>query len=238
MESGETLERPDDIAGIDGCKAGWIVATDQRCRRAFRRLRLEPFVCDRHRHADRACATDRHARATPRPASTSACRKFGVSRTPPRACLDLHRLRNRRWPRRVRDRPRHLHADVQHHAEGPRARSADRPGESSTFVEVHPECAFMVMNGDENLPSKRTSDGRAIRRAVCSLFISTVPPAAPRARRSTTCSTPTPCCGARTASERGEHRVFGDGSVDARGARDAHRLLNVDRPDLNRRARR
>ena len=90
--------------------------------------------------------------------------------------------------------------------QGRRARSADRRDESEhRVIEVHPECAFKMMNGgrdsavEEN--RRRPGDTSRAARAITSSY----PRPLRRARRPTTCSTPTPCCGACAIPTRRAH---------------------------------
>ncbi len=112
------MRRSDNVAGIDGCKAGWIVATVDD---VFVVPRLN---CDRFDIVGVDIPiglTDRSPRVCDREARRylATCAELGVPCTAPRRS-DLHRLSVGAQGRAKCNGPRHLHADLQHHGEGGR----------------------------------------------------------------------------------------------------------------------
>jgi predicted RNase H-like nuclease len=203
-----------DTAGIDGCKGGWIVATE-RAVDVHATLQLERFglvgidmpigLLD---GPPRAC--DIAARKYLEHAGSS------VFPAPPRAilrCADYpaalavaRRVTGRgiskqtfNIVRKVDELDRVIDASNQHRV-----------------IEVHPECAFKTMNSDRNLPSKKSSDGRLMRRQLLSAHFD-LPSSAPRGAAMDDMLDAYAVLWSMQRFERGEHRVFGDGQRDVRG---------------------
>jgi predicted RNase H-like nuclease len=201
------------IAGIDGCKAGWIVATTNGVR-VLPNLQLDEFeivgidmpigLVD---GPPRAC--DRAARRYLARAGSS------VFPAPPRAALE--------------------HVDYQ--AALAAARSATGRGISKqTFnimakvaevdrlikpanenvVEVHPECSFKMLNDGERLPSKKTAAGQVIRRKLLVDHFDLPSTAPPGAAIEDVLDAYAVLWSVRRF-QRGQHHVFGDGQRDPRG---------------------
>lgn len=158
-------------AGVDGCPAGWAVATDDGALRVVKTLAdvlaLAPGVVG----IDMPIGL---TEAGPRPCDTLARRAIGARRssvfpTPVRAALTarthagasaLHRLADGRG------------LSAQAFGILPRIRDVDaflqaHPDAAARVVEVHPEVSFAEMNGGAGLAhSKKTAEGRAERLAL------------------------------------------------------------------------
>ena len=117
---------------------------------------------------------------------------------PPRASLSVHRLPSRVGCRASRYRSRHVEADLQPHGEDGRARCVDRLDEPEhRSSKSTPSAAFKMLNGGADLPSKKTPAGQVRSSPLARRITSTCRLAATSGRGdSTTCSTPTRCCGA------------------------------------------
>ncbi len=203
-----------DIVGIDGCAAGWIVATPDEVF-VVRALDLQCFT---HVGIDmpiglvdgppRAC--DKEARKYLAAAGSS------VFPAPPRAaltCTDyqsaLARARSATG-RGISKQTFNIMAKV---AEldlliGPQHRDA--------VIEVHPECSFKMLNEEHSLPSKKTFEGRAIRRRLLSKHFH-IPDKSPPGAAIDDLFDAYAVLWSTTRFVRNEHRVFGDGSRDPRG---------------------
>jgi predicted RNase H-like nuclease len=204
----------DDCRGIDGCRAGWLVATR-------RGVRVASLLDDDERSItaidmpiglpiDRPREVDRAARRLLGP------RRSSVFPTPPRVCLGA---------------PTHADASA-------RARDAigtgislqsfnilGKIGELDTLVsppsehrwiEAHPECSFLTLNEGAPLPSKKTEAGRAMRRRLVALHFGDVPPTPSGAAVDDVLD----AFAALWTAERwraGNAIVLGDGSRDDRG---------------------
>ncbi len=204
----------EDIAGIDACKAGWIVATtDGVVVRPT--LILESF------------------------AFTGIDMPIGLSDGPPRKCdIEARKYLGRAGSSVFPAPPRAALACTTYESALATARSATGRGISmQTFnimpkvvqldrlidaanqdlvVEVHPESAFKMLNGDESLPSKRTRDGQVIRRRLLADQFD-LPTAAPRGAAIDDMLDAYAVLWSARRFRRGVHRAFGDGSIDARG---------------------
>jgi predicted RNase H-like nuclease len=204
----------DDIAGIDGCKSGWIVAT---ARDVFvvEQLHLEAF------------------------ALVGIDMPIGLLDGPPRACdvaarKFLERAGSSVFP--APPRAALAHADYRSALDAARAATGrgiskqtfnimpkvaelDRLVDSAnhhSIVEVHPECSFKTLNGDESLPSKKSSEGKNIRRQLLSDHFA-IPSTAPQGASIDDMLDAYAVLWSAMRFQRGEHRVFGDGQRDARG---------------------
>ena len=181
--------------GIDGCAAGWIIASVDRVV-VIPELRLGEFEL------------------------VGIDMPIGLVDGPPRACdIAARKFLGRAGSSVFPAPPRAALAHSDYRAALAAARSATGRGISKqTFnlmpkiaeldqlinptnqhmiVEVHPECAFKVLNEGEDLPSKKTAAGQDLRRRLLADQFD-IPAKPPRAQRSTTCSMPTQFCGARS----------------------------------------
>jgi predicted RNase H-like nuclease len=204
----------EDIAGIDGCKAGWIIATTKG-------VVVLPTL------------------APERFALLGIDMPIGLTDGPPRACdiearQYLGRARSSVFPAP----PRAVLACTTYESALATARSAtgrgismqtynimakvgqlDRlvdPADPDHFIEVHPECAFKALNNDQGLPSKRTHDGTVIRRRLLAAHFD-LPATAPRGAAIDDLLDAYAVLWSARRYQRGEHRVFGDGATDGRG---------------------
>ena len=208
------LRRPDGgPAGVDGCRGGWVVATD----------RGVTFAPRLHRELGSTIGVDmpiglpEHA---PR-ASDAAARAFlGVRRssiftTPPRACLA------------AQDHPTAVAASraaigigisVQSFHLLPKIRELDalvEPGEMQ-FVEVHPECSFLVMNEMEGLQPKASAVGAGRRAELLRGWFGPLPET-PRGAKRDDVYDALAVLWSTQRYERGDHLVLGDEGQDALG---------------------
>ncbi len=208
------LHRPDDgPAGVDGCRGGWVVATEREVA----------FVPRLHRDLGSTVGIDmpiglpEHA---PR-ASDAAARAFlgarrsSIFTTPPRACLA------------AQDHPTAVAAaraaigigiSIQSFHLLPKIRELDalvEPGEAR-FVEVHPECSFLVMNGMDGVPPKASADGAARRAGLLRGWFGPLPET-PRGARRDDVYDALAVLWSTSRYERGEHLVLGDEGQDALG---------------------
>jgi predicted RNase H-like nuclease len=204
----------DDIAGIDGCKAGWIVATSNRLI-VVPELHLEQFTL------------------------VGIDMPIGLLDGPPRACdVAARRYLGRAGSSVFPAPPRAALAHVEYQSALAAARSATGRGISKqTFnimkkvveldrqidarnqrfiIEVHPECTFKTLNGDEGLPSKKSDEGRQIRRQLLSDHFE-ITASAPKGAALDDMLDAYAVLWSVQRFRRGEHRVFGDGQRDARG---------------------
>jgi predicted RNase H-like nuclease len=84
------------------------------------------------------------------------------------------------------------------------------------IVEVHPECAFKRLNEGEGLPSKKSAAGQDLRRRLLADQFD-VPAKAPRGATTDDLLDAYAVLWSAQRYQRGAHRQFGDGQVDARG---------------------
>ncbi|MEO8264542.1 MAG: DUF429 domain-containing protein [Ilumatobacteraceae bacterium] len=204
----------DEIAGIDGCRAGWIVAT-ARGVVVVPTLHLERFTL------------------------VGIDMPMGLIDGPPRACdLEARRFLGRAGSSVFPAPPRAALQHAEYHAALAASRAATGRGISKqTFnimakvaeldaliqrsdqhriIEVHPECAFRMLNGGAPLPSKKTADGRRLRRQLLAPHLD-VPSRAPAGAGADDLLDAYAVLWSTLRYRRGEHRVFGDGQRDARG---------------------
>jgi predicted RNase H-like nuclease len=208
------MDETDDAAGIDGCKAGWIVATERGVV-VHTRLQLDLFalvgidipigLIDGSR---RTC--DLAARKYLESAGSS------VFPAPPRAALSFT------------DYPSALAAAWAASGRGiskqtfnimPKIAEVDRLIDESNqhrVIEVHPECTFKKMNCDKKLLSKKTSEGLRARRRLLSDHFD-IPSAPPAGSAMDDMLDAYAVLWSTRRFQRGEHRVFGDGQRDERG---------------------
>ena len=204
----------EDIAGIDGCKAGWIIATTNGVV-VLPTLTLEGL------------------------ALVGIDMPIGLSDGPPRACdIEARKFLGRARSSVFPAPPRAALACTTYESALATARSAtgrgislqtynimakvgqlDRlidPTTQDRVIEVHPECAFKSLNDDQALPSKRTHDGRSLRRRLLAAHFD-LPVAAPRGAAIDDLLDAYAVLWSARRFQRGEHRVFGDGATDGRG---------------------
>src|SRR3954447_19129037 len=209
-----TMCDEDGLAGIDGCRAGWLVATTGGIRVTARldlddvTLAVVDMPMGLSDGAPRVCDV--------------AARKFlgrggsSVFPAPPRAilnCVDYAAaldVARSTTGRGISRQTFHISAKV---AEVDRL---IRSGVSCRLVEVHPECSFRVLNSGEALPPKKTVAGLGKRRQLLAEHFdvpTTAPPGA--AVHDMLDAYAVLWTTMRFASN--EHQVFGDGQVDERG---------------------
>jgi len=162
-----SLTVADGVAGIDGCRSGWVVAT----RRGVRVVeRLDLVVAD----ADLSTIGIDIPIGLPedwdRQADRTARRYLGrrsstIFPTPPRELLSLRsypeaNARSReRFGKGLTKQTFNLFPKILEVDQLARVTPPDR------LVEIHPECAFVAMSGAP-LPPKRSADGAAARLAL------------------------------------------------------------------------
>lgn len=201
------------LAGVDGCRGGWVVATVEGAT-------FEPRL---HRGLGTTIGIDmpiglpdRESRASDREARAFlGARRSSIFTTPPRACLA------------TADYPTALAASraamgigisVQSFHLLPKIRELDalvEPGESQ-FVEIHPECAFLLLNDHVGLPPKSSTDGALLRTELLRGWYGPLPPV-PRGAKPDDLLDALAVLWSVHRYVAGEHRTFGDGAVDARG---------------------
>ena len=204
----------DEIAGIDGCRAGWIVATLGGVA-VVPTLHLERFTL------------------------VGIDMPIGLIDGPPRACdLEARKFLGRAGSSVFPAPPRAALQHSDYRAALAAARAATGRGISKqTFnimakvteldaliqrsdqhriIEVHPECAFTTLNDGTPLPSKKTAEGRRLRRQLLARHFH-VPPRAPAGAAPDDLLDAYAVLWSAQRYRRGEHRVFGDGQCDARG---------------------
>ena len=171
------VARLDTCAGLDGCRAGWVVATRAGVSVA---ASLDEVLSQRHRVVGvdmpigLAANGDRHAdRAARRFISPRGSTIFS---TPPRVCLrasdyaDACERSARASGKKISLQSWHILgkiADLDH---------ALTPADEDRVVEVHPECSFAEMNGGTPLVSKHSAEGRAVRTALLETVFGALPP--------------------------------------------------------------
>ena len=200
--------------GIDGCAAGWIVASIDRVI-VVPKLRVDEFEL------------------------IGIDMPIGLVDGPPRACdIAARKFLGRAGSSVFPAPPRAALSHTDYRAALAAARSATGRGISKqTFnimakiteldaliqrsdqhriIEVHPECAFMTLNDGTPLPSKKTTEGRRLRRQLLAPHFH-VPPRAPAGAAPDDILDAYAVLWSAQRYRRGEHRVFGDGQRDARG---------------------
>jgi predicted RNase H-like nuclease len=208
------MDQSDGIAGIDGCKAGWIVAT-ARAVIVLPRLPVDLFdlmgidipigLLDESR---RTC--DLAARRFLGRAGSS------VFPSPPRAALSCTDYQSAlRAARTATGRG----ISKQTFNIMPKIAEVDRlidEVKQDSIIEVHPECTFKTLNEDEPLPSKKTKEGLLLRRRLLGEHFD-VPSHAPTGASMNDLLDAYAVLWSAHRFHRGQHRVFGDGEVDSRG---------------------
>jgi predicted RNase H-like nuclease len=208
------MEHRHNIAGIDGCKAGWVIATLDGAF-VLPKLRLELFEL---------VGIDMPIGLIDGPprACDIAARKYlgragsSVFPAPPRAALKCTNYRDALAAARaatgrgISKQTFNIMAKI-----ADLDRLIDETNQRSV-VEVHPECAFKMLNGGEPLPSKKTAAGQAIRRQVLIDHFE-LPAASPQGAAMDDMLDAYAVLWSVRRFERGQHAVFGDGQRDARG---------------------
>jgi predicted RNase H-like nuclease len=200
--------------GIDGCAAGWIIAAIDRVV-VVPTLRLDEFEL------------------------IGIDMPIGLVDGPPRACdIAARKFLGRAGSSVFPAPPRAALASTDYRTALAAARSATGRGISKqTFnliskiaeidalidptnqhmiVEVHPECAFKMLNDDQALPSKKTAAGQDLRRRLLADHFD-VPAKAPRGAAIDDLLDAYAVLWSAQRFRRGVHRQFGDGQRDDRG---------------------
>lgn len=204
----------EQVVGIDGCRSGWLVASVAGVV-VVPRLRLEPFTCvgidipiGLSDGARRQCDIDaRRFLGSARSSVFPAPPRAALQCTTYEAALDTARAATDRGISRQTFNIMAKVAEV------------DRlvgPEHHDVVVEVHPECAFRLLSDGATLPSKKTAEGRMIRRRLLSAHFD-VPVLAPRGAAIDDLLDAYAVLWSAIRFVRGEHVVFGDGSRDERG---------------------
>ncbi len=204
----------DEIAGVDGCKAGWIVATfgdvfvipslsiDQ-----FDRVGIDmpigltdgpPRACDRAARQYLGSSRSSVFPAPPRAALT--CTDY-------RSALEAARSATGRGISKQTFNTMRKVAEVDQLID---------PANQDVLVEVHPECTFRMLNGDRSLPSKKTVDGQLLRRRLLADHFK-IPTIAPPGAALDDLFDAYAALLSISRFQRNEHRCFGDGQRDTRG---------------------
>ncbi len=213
-EKRSEIDTYSDIAGIDACKAGWMIATvdevfvvPQLSVQRFHRVGIDmpiglidgpPRECDRAARKYLASARSSVFPAPPRAAL--ACTDY-------RSALAAARAATGRG------------ISKQTFNIMPKVAELDRlidPQNEDLVVEVHPECTFKMLNGERSLPPKKTVDGQALRRRLLAEHFD-IPRGAPPGAAIDDLLDAFAALWSVTRYQRNEHRVFGDGSRDPRG---------------------
>ena len=202
-------------AGIDGCRAGWIVATDHGCEvvesLADTLPRFGVVAIDMPiglpESGTRAADADARRFLSPRGST--------VFPTPLRATLGA---------------PTHAEACRRSLAAGgtrlsiqafhllPRIAELDAlvtPDDEARVFETHPECAFAAMNGGP-LPTKHSATGLQMRRALLAQHGLEPSASAPRGATAHDLLDAHALLWSARRIARGEHVVLGDGARDGR----------------------
>ena len=204
----------DDVAGIDGCKAGWIVVTE-RAVEVIPTLRLERFAI---------AGIDMPIGLLDGPprACDIAARKYlehagsSVFPAPPRAALGRTDYRDALAVARAATG---RGISKQTFNIMPKVAEVDRLINESNrdcIIEVHPECAFKAMNCDKKLLSKKSSEGRIARRRLLEDHFD-VPSSPPIGAAIDDMLDAYAVLWSVRRFQRGDHRTFGDGHRDERG---------------------
>jgi predicted RNase H-like nuclease len=203
-----------EIAGIDGCAAGWIIATPDEVfvartldLRRFTYVGIDmpiglvdgpPRACDREARKYLAAAGSSVFPAPPRAALT--CTDY------PSALATARSATGRGISKQTFNIMRKV-AELDELIE---------PRHEDTVAEVHPECTFKMLNDDQPLPSKKTHEGRAIRRGLLSEHFH-IPDKSPPGAAIDDLLDAYAVLWSVTRFRHNDHRVFGDGSRDPRG---------------------
>jgi predicted RNase H-like nuclease len=201
------------LAGVDGCRGGWIVATE---RGVLVTPRLSTDIGTTigvdmpiGLPSTRPRASDREARAYLGP------RRSTIFPTPPRACLEALDYPTALAASRaaigtgISIQAFHLLAKI-------RELDSLVTVDANPFVEVHPECSFLTMNQREPLPPKTTQAGAARRAELLRVVFGELP-STPRGAKLDDLHDAYAVLWSTARFVRGAHLTFGDDEVDARG---------------------
>jgi predicted RNase H-like nuclease len=208
------MEATNVTVGIDGCKAGWIVASDGGVV-VHARLQLElfglvgidmpiglvdgpPRACDLAARKCLGSAGSSVFPAPPRAALTCADYLSALAAARDATGRGISK-QTFNIMRKVAELDRLIDDSNQH-----------------LVIEVHPECTFKTMNGDKNLLSKKSLEGRLARRRLLSDHFD-IPSATPPGATIDDMLDAYAVLWSVRRFQRGEHRVFGDGERDTRG---------------------
>ena len=208
------MDDTDEIVGIDGCRAGWIMATTRGVV-VMPTLRLEQFTL------------------------VGIDMPIGLIDGPPRACdLEARKFLGRAGSSVFPAPPRAALAHTEYRAALDAARAATGrgiskqtfnimakvaeldslvlPADQDRIIEIHPECAFRTLNDGDPLPSKKTTEGGLLRRRLLTQHFD-IPSHAPTGAASDDLLDAYAVLWSAQRFHRGDHRLFGDGQRDARG---------------------
>lgn len=195
-------------AGVDGCAAGWVVATRNG-------VRVVSDIVDVFDAGHTVVGIDMPIglpHDVPRAADLEA-RRFLSPRgstifpTPPRACLDAtdyldaSRISAEITGKKLTKQTWNIVAKMR------AVDAALSVGDEQRVIEVHPECAFAVMNGDRPLSTKHEREGIEVRAAFVERAFGTVARSLPGATRDDILDAYAALWSAERYS-RGEHRQF------------------------------
>jgi predicted RNase H-like nuclease len=208
------IETEYDLAGIDGCRAGWIVATSSSVF-VVSLLNLARFACV---GIDMPIGL---IDGPPRACDKEARKYLGAARSsvfpaPPRAALTCTDYQS---ALAVARSATGRGISKQTFNIMPKVAELDRlvePERQDHIVEVHPECTFKTLNHERDLPPKKTIDGQLLRRRLLADHVD-VPARAPLGAAIDDMLDAYAVLWSAGRFNRNEHRVFGDGQRDARG---------------------
>jgi len=201
------------VAGVDGCRGGWIIATTAGVRVS---ARLDAGGVT-HMGVDMPIGL---SDAGPRVCDIEA-RKFlgrdgsSVFPAPPRAilgCVDYRTaldVARSTTGRGISKQTFNITAKVA---------ELDwliQSGTDCEIVEVHPECSFRTLNAGEPLPSKKTALGQELRRQLLAAHFDLPPP--PRGAAPDDVLDAYAVLWSTMRFRSDVHRQFGDGQLDDRG---------------------
>ena len=203
----------DRVAGVDGCRGGWIIATTAGVR-VSARLDADDVT---HMGVDMPIGL---SNAGPRVCDIEA-RKFlgrggsSVFPAPPRSilgCVDYRTaldIARSTTGRGISKQTFNITAKVA---------ELDwliQSGTNCEIVEVHPECSFRTLNSGEPLPPKKTGSGQELRRGLLAAHFD-LPPT-PRGAASDDLLDAYAVLWSTMRFRSDVHRQFGDGQLDERG---------------------
>ena len=208
------MSRESRVAGVDGCTAGWIIATLEGAT-VVATLDLHPYT---RVGIDMPIGLDD---SSPRACDIEARRFLGrrgscVFPAPPRACLpciDYASALSTARSATGRGISMQTYNIMRKVAE---LDDVVDPAAGDVVIEVHPECAFKMINGGQDLPSKKTVEGRNRRRDLLRPYFR-VPGDPPRGATTDDLLDAYAVLWSTMRFDRGEHIVFGDGRRDGRG---------------------
>jgi predicted RNase H-like nuclease len=208
-----TAPQYSEVWGVDGCRTGWVIATE-RDLFVVPRLQVPDHIIvgidmpiGLPRDASRAC--DQQARRF------LGRRSSTIFPAPARVCLGAatHAEANERSRAAT---GRGLPIQAFHLL--PKIGEVDAimgPDRETHIVEIHPECAFVRMNDGAALPPKRTPEGATIRRALLARHIDVRP--TPRGAAADDVLDAYAVLWSTQRFACRQHVEFGDGSRDERG---------------------